>query len=69
MQAIRTLDWADLFLGRGLPKNVVSFNNSLSAAAESLAAHWIAVAETGKTDSPPAGATADDIKVRQPNTL
>lgn len=62
-QAIKGLDWNNLFFSLGLPADVTSFSNSLSKAAEDLARKWIALAATYKTDAPPTGCTSDDIKV------
>lgn len=62
-QAVQGLDWNSLFYTPGVPTDVTSFSNSLSKAAEELARKWIAHAATYKTDAPPAGTSADDIKV------
>ena len=63
VKAIKALDWNNLFFCKGMPTNVPSFANSLSAAAEDLAAKWITVAASHKTSAPPANTNADDIKV------
>jgi hypothetical protein len=62
-EAVKRLDWQVLFYAPGMPTDVTSFSNSLSKAAEELALKWITHAATYKTDAPPAGTTADDIKV------
>ena len=62
-KAVKALDWNALFYSRGMPTKVTSFANSLSTAAEALAAKWIATAATYKYDAPPANTNADDIKV------
>lgn len=62
-EAVKRLDWQQLFYSPGMPTDVTSFNNSLSKAAEDLAMKWITHAATYKTDAPPAGTTTDDMKV------
>lgn len=41
LNKIMMLDWNDLFLSKGLPKNIPNFKNSLSIDAENLANKWI----------------------------
>ena len=46
LKKIHSLDWEDIFLSPGMPRNLVDYSNSLSTAVDSLAERWLASAST-----------------------
>ncbi len=58
--ALQSLDWEQLFHGKGLPLFVPDFSNSLAVTAEELARKWIAAAAENTVC---ASASAKDLEV------